>query len=701
MTNPGLGEFIFEAADDAAAGGIVPFSELGEPEPVGEGAPSPYPRPILNFSEEQEEAFKRWLDQNLNYLISSQDEKQKVWADYEVAYRAYPEAYKTEPFEGASNLVVPVIAMAVDPIHARLDIGIWKQDPPITLKGLRKGVLPYIPSVQKFLNYWAKNVAKLHQVSAPRSLECTKLGTMVFKTVYDREVYEIKTYDPQDGFKVITRREVRYVGPRVLGVSLGDFLFPANYQFLQDCPMVAERMRTNYNRLKIAEASGKLANVDALKGQETHDRTALETAREDSAQHVTANPVDDITVYEVWCDYDIDGNGLPEHLVCTYHPKSRTILQLRYNWYFNQKKPYVVIPYTVTNESLYGIGLCEMVLPFQQAITKWEQMAQDNAYIANTRMFIVKKESDIEEVPRLYAGRCFFMDDPRSDFIPFASGDIYPSTLSERQNLFGLVEKRTGVSDYLVGRESPIIGTRATATSTLALIQEGTKRVEEVLENFREGYAEILLNCMSIWMQYGLEGLDDMVLGDDSVAEEVKSFFDVLTQTNIYGTVGIELTATDASTNRSTLQSMQLNLIQLMMGYYEKLLEAMSIGLQMKAQGNAEAVAIIEDTAIAARKLFTDLLHDYNIRNPEDYLPELEKYLNGGQAANGGPGGGPVPQGPVGGPQGQPGVPASLAAIQRQAVPRPTLPGSGSPGGAVIPPPGPNNGSPPVPGTVG
>ena len=464
--------------------------------------------------------------------------------------------------------------------------------------------------------------------------------------------------------------------------------------------MVAERIRTNYWKLKIAEASGKLQDVDKVKDQETYARTAVEDARELAAQHVGVSRNSDIVVYEIWFDYDVDGNDLPEHLVATYHPETRTILQLRYNWYFNQKKPYVLIPYTITNDSLYGIGLCEMVLPFQQAITKWEQMAQDNAYIANIRMFIVKKESGIEEVPRLYAGRCFFVDDPRSDFIPFATGDIYPSTLSERQNLFGLVEKRTGVSDYLTGRESPIIGTRATATSTLALIQEGTKRVEEVLENFREGFGEILLNCVSIWMQYGLEGLDEMVLGDDSVAQDVRKFFDIVTQTNIHGTIAIDITATDASGSRAALQQMQLQLIQIMMGYYEKLLEAMSVAYQMQQQQQPEAVELIKATAAAARKLFIDLLHDYNIRNPEDYLPDMERFL-GGQSANGGPPLSGNPERLPGNAQGQQGLPFARPVNAGPAPAGPATPGSGPGPLANVPLAGQNGSVPGLSGAVG
>lgn len=689
MTGPNVGEFSYIPGEGAASGAVVALDEVGGPsasQVVTEL--KPFPDAVIELSEAQRDALKIWVGDRLRQLILGQQRNQDNWAEYEKAYRAYPEPFKFEPFEGASNLVVPVIGMAVDPIHARLDTGIFKQDPVITLKALRKDVEEYMPSVQKFLNYWIKHVAKLRQIASPRILECTKLGTMVFKTVYDREVYNIKTYDPKDNYKVVTRKEVRYAGPRVFGISIGDFLFDDGYQFVQQCPIVAERMRTTYWQLKVAEASGKLKDVDSIKDTgKTQQRTALEDVRQEMSQKNTTqeNFNEDIVIYEIHCDYDIDGDNIPEHLIVTFEPDTQWLGQVRYNWYFNQKKPYVVIPYTVTNESLLGIGLCEMVLPFQRAITKWEQMAEDNAYIANIRMFISKINSGIEDVPRLYTGRVFFVDDPRSDFIPFAVGDIYPSTISERQNLFGLVEKRTGVSDYLTGRESPIIGTRATATSTLALIQEGTKRVEQVLENFREGFSEIVMNCMSIWMQYGLEGLDDMVLGDDKVAQDVKAFFSTINQANVGSTIGIDLTATDASGNRSALQSMQLQLIQIMMGYYEKILEAMSIALQMQASGQPEAALVIKDTMIAARKLFTDLLHDYNIRNPEDYLPDLEKYLappNGGQSTGG------VVSGPLAGAAGQPSVPASLPTNGRAGVPRPAIPGEGAGPGQSLSAPG-------------
>lgn len=603
------------------------------PEPP-EHKENPFPPALIELvdgdSEEKKERrdkFIVWLDMYIRNLQSSQQEKMNDWVKYEQAYRALPEPKKSFPFEGASNEVVPVGAMAVDPIVARLDTGIFKQDPVFSFKALKKSMLEYMPALEAYVDFYQRHFLKLRRVAQPRLFEFAKLGTMVFKTVYDCDESTILTYD--DDNKVVERKEKRFAGPRVFGISLGDFLFPPNYQELDDCPIVVERQRTTIDKLRVAQASGKLKNVDAVRDQGTYNRTPLEDARERASKHSPAQrATDDVVVYEVWCDYDINEDGLPEHLVATYHLETRTLLALRYNWYFHQRKPYDVIPYTVTNESLLGMGIMEMTYPFQQIITRWQQMASDNAYIANIRMFIVKKGSDIEEVPRLYAGRCFFVDDPKSDFIPFNAGDIYHSTLSERQNLFGMVEKRTGVSDYLTGRESPIIGTRATATSTLALIQEGTKRVEEVLENIRMGFASIIEKCIYIWIQYGLEGLDDLAFGDDEIGKKVADFFRIVTKDNVRGALAVDLSATDAAGNRQVLQQMQLQIIQTMMGYLEKLLTAGSQAIEAIQAGQPEYADMVSEVMHAARLMFRDLLVKYDIKNPEDYLPALEEHIN-------------------------------------------------------------------------
>jgi len=624
---------------------------------------TPFPKAILPTSKEQKDKLIAWIDEWLETLIMAHGSKLDQWAREEVAYRALPQAAKIHPFVGASNDVVPVIAMAVDPIHARLDTGIFKNSPVMSIKALKRRWLKYAPVLERWIEYYQRHKLELRKVCSPQLLELTKHGTMILKTVYDVENFTIKTYDKK--WNVIDKEVTRFKGPRAFPVSIKDFLFPAGYQNLQHCPFVAERQRPSFGQLKMAEKSEKLGNVDAVKDTAKYgDKNILELAREESANHSDQNrEPDQIELYEIWCDYDLDGDGIPEKLVITYHRDTHEILQLRYNWYFHQRKPYTVIPYSVVNGSLYGLGIAEMSIAFQEMQTKWHQIATDNAYLANIRMFIAKTESGIEEVPKLYTGKVFFVDNPKEDFIPFSVSDTYNSTLQERQNIFGLAEKRTGVSDYLTGRESPIVGSRATATSTMALIQEGKSRVEEVLENFRLGLSEVITNCMYIWIQYGLDNLDDIVLDEDD-AKLLQEFFSEVDEMNVDGALAITLSATDAANNKTIQQQAQLAIIQVMMQYLEKVMQLGQMAAAARAQGDQTTADMAGEVMRAARQMFGDLLEKYEIRNAEEYLPDLQRFLNAtpeGSDGQGAPGNGALGVGGLGGFSGPEGVPAGAA----------------------------------------
>ena len=649
-----------------------------------EAPPDGYPPAILPWKEEEINALKIFLDQRILELEGIWAEKRKEWAMLEEAYRARPKGGKSFPFEGSDPTEVPAIAMAVDPIHARLDTGVFKQKPVYQFQALKRSVVELVPALTAWVEFYQKHRLRLRQEASPRLLELAKLGTCVFKTAYCREDVETITYDENYKEKPITTTKFR--GPRVYGVSLGDVMFDPSYQHLYQCPMIVERQRTTYGALLKAQHSKRLVNVEDVKGQETTDRTDVEEARDKATKLTAGITPHDITVYEPWFEY-VKGDKVLK-LVATYEPSTRTLLQLRHCWYFSQRWPYTLIPYMISNDSCLGIGIAEMVKPFQDIITRFQQMSSDNAYLANIRMFIGKKDCGIEDVPRLYAGRTFWVDDPTKDFIPFAAAEIYPSTIVERQNLFGLVEKRTGVSDYLTGRESPIVGTRATATSTLALIREGLARVEEVMENIRVGFAEIMENCIYLWMQYGLGDTKDLVFGDDEIGAKLDQFFSTVSRENVAGAIAIDLSVTDASTAPQAMQAMQLQIIQVMMQYLEKVIEAGAMALQAIQTGQPIMAELLMEVMRVAKQMFRDLLNKYDIRNPEDYLPDLEQYLQGALSAA--TQGQPTAPGVAGQPAGiapQPGIPGTGGTLERPGVPGPAAPGTGRfpPGASQVP----------------
>lgn len=612
----------------------------------------PYPtQAILPLSRERMDMLKVWIDEWLMSLHNSHQPKLMEWAQEEADYEALPEPPKTKPYVGASNIVVPVIAMGVDPTFARFDTGLFGNEL-FQLKALRKPWKDSVESVQQFINFYFGHRLDFRRVMGPCLLDIIKHGTGVLKTVYDCVKYEAKTYDRD--WKVVKHPVVRFKGPRVSHVPLQNFMFPPYYQHLEDCPFVAEIVYTTPEDLQIAKRSGKVTNIEEVIKYTTVDRTIVEDTQAENANHEDARWVhNEIKLVEIWCRYDVDGDGMPESLVITYHEDTKTIIQLRYNWYHHQQYPYTIIPYTLRSGTLYGIGQCKMMKPFQEAVTDWQQMAMDNNYLANIRGWVARTDSGVDEDLEWYTGKVIHVDDPQKDLRELKLSDAYASTLSERQNLMGLGEKRSGISDYLTGRESPIVGSRATATSTVALIQEGKARVESALENVRLGLSDVAYKCIDIWVQYGTGEVEDVVFGLDAVADNVKTFFSNVDETNVRGSLGIALGVTDPANNKTVQQQTALAIIQVMMQYLEKLLQVGAQAIQSQAQMPAYA-EMAKEVMGSARKLFKDLLDTYEIRDAEELLPELEKYLNVQGPVPPGPGAASAPGGGVGGPSGIP-----------------------------------------------
>jgi hypothetical protein len=101
-----------------------------------------------------------------------------------------------------------------------------------------------------------------------------------------------------------------------------------------------------------------------------------------------------------------------------------------------------------------------------------------------------------------------------------------------------------------------------------------------------------------------------------------------------------------------------------MMQYQEKVLELGSVALQAEMTMPA-FTDMAAEVMTAARAMFKDLLNTYDIRNPEDYLPDLEKYLNVGAPA------GPVSGGGVAGPTSGAGASPGLPMVPQPSPPPP------------------------------
>jgi len=104
-------------------------------------------------------------------------------------------------------------------------------------------------------------------------------------------------------------------------------MFPAGYQYIQELSNRHRAVRrVIFDWLKIQEASGKSSSM--LTSSRSNQRvSALRWRMSVRNQRIRRKLIvamrSTSEVLEIWCDYDINGDGLPEHLALTYQLRHR------------------------------------------------------------------------------------------------------------------------------------------------------------------------------------------------------------------------------------------------------------------------------------------------------------------------------------------------------------------------------------------
>ena len=652
----------------------APPVELREPLPL---PTEPYPDPILPISTRQKERLVGFLTDNIQALLAKHADQERVYAAIETAYRALPIKDDGFPFKGRATETIPIIASSIDPVHARLNTGINKQDPVLRVKPITPKMIPYAEALTTWVNFRRKHVLDMPRHTGAAFLELCKFGTTVFKTVYDVSEVTVTGYE-QPGWKVVRKTVKKHHGARVLPLGAADVFWPNGYTRSDELPMIVERQRFTPDELVMA-ADGDSPKLDQKAVHAIVDkaarrtRTPVEQARDEASFDGPTIHEEVITVYEVWFDYDLQYDpadpeskrSSPEKLVATIDLDTNELLQLRYNWYFHQQHPYTIVPYTLVNGSLRGLGIGEMALPTQDAITRWYRISSDNAYLANVRMWASPKGAIREQRLQTFAGRIINLTDPVKDLREIRLADVYPSTMQERQYLDQMTQRRTGANDYMSGNESPVVGSRATATSTLALIQEGSRRVEEVMENVRRGETDYALKCLALDLQYGPGEAFERVFGDTETGERLKTLFAEISVEDLYEGIALELAAADSGGSQAARQQTYLAISQQVVEYTNRMIELGQGAYQAAAANDPDQAGLFVDALNTHRRALLEVFKANDIPDAADFLPDIANDVAEAlqRAATrppepqpgGTPGGGGPPPAGMGGQPGGPG----------------------------------------------
>ena len=588
---------------------------------------------------------KQWLPQ---YLSSELDEALYVhelkleWIDESNRlYLGDPiSARKTFPWEGAANLVVPLVGITVDSIVARIINTIFAVQPFWSAQALIKDLEPVVNPLQDFMEWSRVNELQMYAQVRSWIVEVVKHGWAYLKVYW--ESFTQRGFVIQQGAARTKDRIVRR--PQVQHVLLADIICQAGIEDeLNQAEWMAHRIRLTDGQLRWRKHDKVYDEVDKMLAHKAEMTPMEEKVLENELEKEAPKPRDKLnTLYEIYADLPLAGSDLPVPVMITYHHETKTIARCVYNPDVMGERPFKKGKFIDREGKRDGIGISRQLALIQDEISTLHNQQVDNATLANTRFFVGRR-GVVRNGTKVWPGRFLTVPDPARDVITLPMADVYPSMRQLETSCLAYAERRSGVADYQLGRESNVLGNRATATGTLALIQEGNRRFDLNVRDVRDCLGSVGKKLLLLNAQFRPSGMAYFVKGaDGELIENVLNLPDEF----IADGIGMELTASTATINREIEKQGLLAMMGTLTQYYQQLIQIGGIAMNPQTPPPIQQMAV--QMADGARYLMSMIVQTYEIRAVDTLLPpsladQLESDANANAQQPGGPQGGPGP----------------------------------------------------------
>lgn len=625
------------------------------------------PEPIkVPMSAEGERKLMAHLDQRIDALVTGlrplHEDKLPKWRK---AYEAVPkEAHKEWPFPNASNLIVPVIAIHSDTLLARVMTAILRTSPLWYAKMFGKhdedsdevraaleeamqyvGVEPYELDLYRVYHEWFG--------------EAIKYGTSTVKCPWEKRMMSTLVPSGDGSGKFDFLPELKYEGPHPEKMPFEDFLCPPSAKTVDAADVKIHRRRMQ--KWELMERRF-LQVYDAAKIDKvlpSPDRTSPgqnQTMKEETlGANTSTEGFAEYDIYECYLTWRYDDHN--PKIIATYHKKTKTLLRVIFDQ--NPLDIFVTARLFYRDDMFHGYGFCETLWSFQEEISTIHNQRRDNQTVANTKVWRVDPDSKLNAGFRIYPSAMLPANE--GEIEPLSHGEVSPMSIDEEKLALDLAERRSGVSPPQQGGGSGGPGKKGTYTAmgTLSLLQEGNRRTDLNISDFR--YAHTILGRVLTkqYAEFGF-GKERLRLFGEA-AENIEKAFNAIKT----GTMGLPIYSTNASINREVEKQNDIMLKQIMNQHYQMIANLIN---QINSPMTPPEVKDYSIKVVnSSDRLMKIILKNFGHDDVERLVPEPKKSQAPPQPPPGGPNGGqsqgaPVPQGAggnnVAGPTGGQGVPS-------------------------------------------
>jgi hypothetical protein len=593
----------------------------------------------VKWKSDRLEDFKSWFHQQLQNNIGDRAPLERKWRGYLTQWRASrPTADKDYPYPGASNEEFPLTAIHTDPVVADFIQGFHAPEDFWTPVAKRDDRVQHATPLREALTAIDRNYLHLRRVNERALLDMVVLGTAVYKAHWKEEKRKVKDYLP-DGSIDHVIKDVSH--PALSHIPLQHFYIPADaWSEDPDKPggaqWVAQRfqLRGPELRMRADAESPRLPAYDrdvverilsdaGDKGEDQREDTHPVDAKIRSLDSFTPWQDKKVTLYEVWCRYDIDGDGIEEDIVVVWNQDYREILRTTFNPYFHGRRPFHVTRYLL-GFGFYGIGMAEIDEWAQATATRLLNAQVDNVLLANTRAFGIPQGANFVPGQTLYPGATVPLG-PGERVSEIRLSDIYQSLPATISQVLQFAEMRTAVSEL---RQGNITGlpSRTPATTVLSILREGNKRFDMIMSNFRDVFSEVGTRLTQLLAQYVRDDPQRWMLwftqtiGEQDAMRVMEVLEGSILQ--IETSFGMGVTATSAQVNKEIEKQSYIGLMQILSQIGAQILQVAQMIEQTPPGSPSHEAAVALFTG--AVELVDQLLQRFDIQNPDNYMGNLQ-----------------------------------------------------------------------------
>ena len=279
------------------------------------------------------------------------------------------------------------------------------------------------------------------------------------------------------------------------------FIDPTCMDDMEKCQFVIHRYESSLNALK---QDGRYENLDKVEAAQYNLTNDPQYLREDQSYfEFKDKPRKKFVVHEYWGNYDIDGDGIAEPIVCAW--VGNTLIRLESNPYPDKKPPFIIVPFSAVPFHMFGEALAETIGDNQKIKTAITRGMVDNMAKSNNAVVATRKGAlDPVNRKKFLKGENFEFNGTPGDFWQGSYNQL-PSSAFDMLNLQNNeIESQTGVKSFSGGLSGNALGSTATGARG-ALDATATRRLN-LVRNMSEN---MIKPIMRKWMAYNAEFLEE------------------------------------------------------------------------------------------------------------------------------------------------------------------------------------------------